>query len=69
MIKHFVLGLALGFVTIIFLYVMSNAVITSNGEGVNQINLTIVILAYGVAMLALGAVYDKVFPISGKKKK
>lgn len=67
MVKHLVLGLALGFVTIIFLYVMANAIISSESE-INQINLTIVILGYGVASLVLGAIYDKIFPF-GKKKK
>ncbi|MEI6144566.1 MAG: hypothetical protein WCP91_03125 [Candidatus Berkelbacteria bacterium] len=62
-VRHFVLGLVLGVLSIIMLYIMFNSVVRDNS--INYTSAIIVIIAYGVAATIIGEVLAK---FSSKKK-
>ncbi|MEI8060793.1 MAG: hypothetical protein WCG99_00670 [Candidatus Berkelbacteria bacterium] len=62
-VRHFVLGLVLGVLSIIMLYIMFNSVVRDNS--INYTSAIIVIIAYGVVATIIGEVLVK---FSSKKK-
>ena len=63
-LRHFLLGVILGVLTIIMLYVMWSSVIVN--DKINCTNELIVILSYGIATMIIGEILVKISP---KKKK
>lgn len=64
-VRHFVLGLVLGFLTIVMLYVMYSSVIIGENE-VNNTSAVLIVVGYGVVTAILGELSLLEYP---KKKK
>jgi sulfite exporter TauE/SafE len=62
-LRHFILGIVIGFVSILLLYVMFNSVV--NGGNINVTSELIIVLAYGVGTTIIG---EALMMFSRKKK-
>ena len=58
--RHFVLGILIGFLTIIMFYVIYNSVIISTNQ-LNYTSVVIVVVAYGIVTAIIGEILLKIF--------
>jgi polyferredoxin len=67
-VRHFVLGIIIGMLSIIMLFVMFNSVVDSSTNSVQSGNAYLIILIYGLVTAVFGLFIDR-FNTKYKKKR